>query len=146
MRRCLVGLALVATLLAVPGPRAELLSKSYVFKPGVNLELGVATGDGLRIDSVRFDLPPTSGARYQRPGGLVRAQVAVSNTASKTLKVGLAVALFDAEEQLVGVANGGTTVVGIKPGRQKTYKLVFDGVNGHAHRAEEFQISIESKP
>lgn len=147
MRSVLVGaFVLVATLALSPAAEADLLSKSYVFKDGVKLELGAATGDGLRVDSVEFKLAALVGDRTSRVSGLTAVQVKISNIAEKSRKAGVAVALFDDEGRLLGVASGGTSLVPLKSGRQKSYSLVFDDVNSEVHRATKFQISIESKP
>ena len=71
--------------------------------------------------------------------------MAISNTSGESRKVGLALALFDEEGRLLGVASGGSKLASIKPGRQKSFILLFDGVNSEAHRAATFQISMESK-
>jgi hypothetical protein len=147
MRSVMLGTMILAVAaINVPATHAELLSKSYVFKAGVTLELGAETGDGLRVDSVKFKLPATVGERTSRVAGLATAHVAVSNTGTSSQKVGVALALFDDEGRLLGVASGGTSLVAIKPGRQKAYTLVFDNVNTLAHRATKFQLSLESKP
>lgn len=147
MRSVTLGtMVLAAAAIGVPATHAELLSKSYVFKAGVTLELGAETADGLRVDSVQFKLPATVGDRTSRVGGLTSAQVAVSNIGASSQKVGVAIALFDDEGRLLGVASGGTSLVAIKAGRQKAYTLVFDNVNTQTHRATKFQLSLESKP
>jgi hypothetical protein len=146
MRRVLHGVIGLAVILASASAQAALVSKRYEFKDDVNLEMGASTPGGLRLDGVRFQLPGRSGDRITRTGGLVRARVTVSNTAGKPLKVGLAVALFDDDGRLLAVASGGTNVKAIKPGRQKRFTLVFEGLNAEAHRATTFQISVESKP
>jgi len=146
MRSAAIGtLALTAALALAPAARAELLSKSYEFKDSVTLEIGASTESGLRIDSVRFHVPPTAGQPGQRTGGLASAEVAVSNVGNGSHRVGLALALFDAEGRLVGVASAGTSLMPLKTGRQRTYTLVFDHVNGEVHKAKRFQISLESK-
>ncbi len=146
MRRVLAVLLVVGSIAAVaPVARGSLLSKTYNFKSDVTLEIGAATEEGLRIDSVRFLLPSTLGGRLFRTGGLVNVEVALSNTASTGQRVGIAVALFDEQGRLVGVASGGSRWVPIKPDRQKLFRLVFDDVNGEAYRAKTFQISVESK-
>lgn len=146
MRSAVIGtLVLAAALGLAPAAGAELLSKGYEFKDSVTLEIGASTEDGLRIDSVRFHVPPTAGQRGQRTGGLANAEVAVSNVGTDPRKVGLALALFDREGRLVAVASAGTSLLPLKTGRQRTYTLVFDHVNGEVHKATRFQISLESK-
>jgi hypothetical protein len=144
MRR--LGYAILLLLLLSLPAAAQLLSRSYEFKQGATLELGVATEDGLRVDTLRFNVPATTGGRYHRTGGAVTVDVALSNTAEAASKVGIAVALFDDQSRLLGVASGGSRLVALKPDRQKTYRLIFEDVNAEAFRAATFQISVESKP
>ena len=108
-------LVLMLMLMPSPAPAAEVLSKSYVFKYDVTLEMGVATEAGLRLDSVRFEVPTSSGQPGQRTGGLVRAEIKVSNVSRQSHKFGLALALFDAEKRLVGVASGARPAAGSHP-------------------------------
>jgi hypothetical protein len=147
MRRPVAGCLILAAALALsPDGAAGLLSKEYHFKDGVTLEIGEATENGLRLDAVRFKLPATAGDEFVRTGGVAKVDVAISNLAGAAQKVGIAVALFDESNRLVGVASGGSKLMGVRGNRQKNYVLVFDNVNGEAHKATTFRISIESKP
>jgi hypothetical protein len=110
----------------------------------VTLEVGADAEDGIRLDWVRFRMPDPVGDRLLRTSGSTEATVAVSNTSPSARRVAIALALFDAEGRLLGVASGGNRLLSVKPQRQQVFKLVFDGVNGQAHRAQTFQISVES--
>ncbi len=146
MRRLSSGLLLLVLLtVSLPVRGAGILSKNYEFKSDVRLEVGVATDDGLRLDWVRFKVPAVSAGRDYRTGGLVTMEATLSNIAGTSVRGGIAVALFDAEGNLVGVASGGSRWTPIKAGRQKLFKLIFDDVNANAYRARTFQISVESK-
>lgn len=131
--------------LAMSAAHAGLYSKTYQFKPNVALDVGTTTQDGLRIDTIRFDVPTAVGGKLLQTRGLLRAEVAISNVSSATRRVGIAFALFDAEARLVGVASGGSQVAGLKAGRQQTYHLAFDSVNAEAFKATTFQISVEAR-
>ena len=72
-------------------------------------------------------------------------EVSLSNTADRSLKVGVAIALFDADGRLVGVASGGSRWAPIKANRQKTFRLVFDNVNHEIFDTKTFQITVETK-
>ncbi len=135
-----------AAIWATPEARSAPLSKRYQFKGGVTLEMAVDTTSGLRLDTVRFQVPAARGDRLMPTGGPLTAAVAVSNTAEQAHMVGLAIALYDDEGHLLGVASGGNRIAPIRPDRQKTFNLVFDGVNAEAHKATAFQISLEVKP
>ncbi len=150
MRRLLLSgilLALLgAVLWAAPNAWSAPLSKRYQFKDGVILEMAAPATSGLRLDTVRFRVPSPRGDRLLPTGGPLTAEVAVSNTAEKAHMVGLAIALFDDEGHLLAVASGGNRVAPIRPDRQQTFNLVFDGVTAEAHKATAFQISLEAKP
>jgi len=129
-----------------PVTTGELVSKRYDFRSDVELSVDLVTPAGLRVDRVRFHMPTPLDGRLTRSAGLVSAEVAVSNTAAEPLKAGLGIALFDEDGRLLAVAGGGSQVTPIKGERQQTFTLIFDGVNAEAHKAETFQISVESKP
>jgi hypothetical protein len=144
-----LGRALLAALLlaiAAPWAAAAPMSKRFELKTGVVLEVGAATPEGARLDTVRFLVPVPIEGRHRRSGGEVKAEVAVSNTAAEPIQVGIAIAMFDAEQRLVGVASGGTGLIPIPPGRQKSFDLVFEDVNNDAPSATSFQISVEVEP
>jgi len=132
------------TLCALPAS-ADLISKTYEFKKDTTLSIGESNADGLRVDTIRFSLPATVGGSHMRTGGLPRVEISLSNTGEDSRKLGIAVALFDADGRMVGVASGGSGISALKAGRQKTYKLVFDDLNRDAFRARTFQVSVESK-
>jgi hypothetical protein len=138
-------LVLVLLTLVLPARGAGRFSKNYEFKTDVRLEIGVATGDGLRLDWVQFKVPAVAEGRDYRTGGLVMMEAGLSNTAGESLSGGIAVALFDGEGNLVGAASGGSRLTSIRSGRQKSYRVVFEDVNAHAYKARTFQITIESK-
>lgn len=123
-----------------------LMSRQYEFKPGVILEIAASTEDGLRLDNIRFQVPSKVSGKILRVSGLFTAEVAVSNMSGSPTKVGVAIALFDPEGRLVGVASGGNRLGAIKAGRQKSFTLVFDDVNSFFDAAKTFQITIESEP
>ncbi len=145
MRSRLARLAVIPLCLVLWAlPTQALTSKTYKFKEGVILQIG-ATADGLRLDNVSFRLPEAKNGKLFRTSGSVKATVAVSNESGESRRVGIAIALYDAEGRLVAVASGGSRWLPVKPQRQNTYVLVFDDVNALAHQAATFQISIETR-
>jgi len=123
---------------------SELLSKRYEFQNDVVLKTSAEVAEGLRLDTVHFKMPVPKGDRLVRSGGLPTARVAVSNTSDGSIKVAVAIALYDADGRMLAVARA--SKMSVRAGRQKTLTLYFDGVNAQAHKAAEFQISLESKP
>lgn len=137
--------ALTLSLLATPAAQADTFSKKYRFVLDKTLEMGETLGDGMRLDSVQFVMPATDG-KILRIGGVPEAVVAISNMSQESVKVGIAVAVFDEEGRLLGVASGGSAMRGIRALRQVGYSLKFDWVNGEMTKAATFQVSVETKP
>ena len=86
---------------------AELFSKAYAFKPNTTLEVGTEMPGGLRLDTVEFVVPAderVEGSVFSGP----KVKVGISNLGDKSVKIGVAIAVTDADGKLVGVASGGT--------------------------------------
>jgi hypothetical protein len=135
----------VATALAMstPAVAAALTSKQYEYKPAVKLTTDVDLGEGLKLDSVMFR-PPSSVGRGFWKSGLLKVDVAISNFGQEAKKFGIAIALFDDNGRLLGVATHGTSFP-LKPERQAVYTLDFTNVNSEVFKATKFMISVEPK-
>ena len=138
--------ALTLSLLATPAAQADTFSKKYRYVQDKTLEMGETLGDGMRLDSIQFAMPSPSDGKILRIGGVPEAVVAISNMSQESVKVGIAVAVFDEEGRLLGVASGGSAMRGIRALRQVGYSLKFDYVNGEMAKAATFQVSVETKP
>jgi len=134
-----------AIVLTAREARAELFSKAYAFKPGTVLEIGVEMPGGLRLDSVEFVLPkedPNHGGTFSGP----KVKVSISNLGEAAAKVGVAIAVTDADGKLVGVASGGTKLFPLRTDRQIVYTMAIDGVRAELANGTVFRISVEPTP
>jgi hypothetical protein len=134
-----------ALALAAGDVRAELFSKAYAFKVGTLLEVGTEMPGGLRLDSVEFVLPkddPAQSSVFSGP----KVKVSISNLGASAAKVGVAIAITDADGRLVGVASGGTKLFPLRPDRQIVYTLSIDGVRAELASGTVFRISVEPAP
>ncbi|HJQ98517.1 MAG TPA: hypothetical protein VJ826_09390 [Candidatus Polarisedimenticolaceae bacterium] len=125
--------------------RAETFSKAYEFKPNTVLKVGADVGNGVRLDSVEFVMSTDDGS----PSGLFagpKVKVTVSNLSDGSRKIGLAIAVADAENRLVAVASGGTKLFPLRTGRQIVYTLDIDGVMNELAHGTAFRISVEPRP
>ena len=122
---------------------AAVTSKTYEYKADVKLETGVDVGQGLKLDSVLFKSPSSIGKKFWS-SGILKADVTISNLGQEARKFGIAVALFDEDGRLLGVASHGTTFP-LKPERQAVYTLDFTNVNSEIFKATQFKISVEPK-
>ena len=147
MRRWALGsFILAAAAITIAGDaRAELFSKAYAFKPGTTLEVNAEMPGGLRLDSVEFVLPtedPAQASVFSGP----KVKVSISNLGTAAAKVGVAIAVTDADGRLVGVASGGTKMFPLRADRQIMYTLSIDGVRAEMAKGTVFRISIEPAP
>jgi len=124
--------------------RAELFSKAYTFKPDTTLEVGADMPGGLRLDSVQFVLKKNTneGGTFNGP----KIKVSISNLGKTAAKIGVAVAITDADGRLVGVASGGTKLFPLRADRQIVYTLSIDGVREELSKGTVFRISVEPTP
>ena len=124
--------------------RAELFSKAYAFKPDTILEVGTEMPGGLRLDTVEFVLPKDG-----EQGGLFggpKVKVGISNLGDRAVKIGVALAVTDADGRLVGVAGGGTKLFPVRADRAIVYTLAINGVRSELASGTVFRISVEPTP
>ena len=99
--------------------------------------------DGLKINSIFFNRRAFRSGPLKGKGLGTRAQIEVTNT-SKTARIpGFAVAVFDAEDRLLGVATGGTRVGSVRPGDTETFDLSFHQVLERLPRGDHFFLTVE---
>jgi hypothetical protein len=142
MRRPLL---LACALLLPLAARAQTFSKAFEFKPNTVLQVGADVGNGVRLDSVEFIMSKDDGS----PSGLFsgpKVKVTVSNVSDGSRKIGVALAVVDAENRLVAVASGGTKLFPLRAGRQIVYNLDIDGVVNELSHGTAFRISVEPRP
>ncbi len=148
MRRWMKGSGAVlaaAAILAARDVRAELFSKAYAFKPGTTLEMDAEMPGGLRLDSVQFILPADDAPQGGLFGG-PKIKVAISNLGTSSVKIGVAIAVTDADGRLVGVASGGTKLFPMRADRAIVYTLSINGVRSELSSGTVFRISVEPTP
>ena len=140
-----MGIVMAAGLvLAANEARAELFSKAYAFKPDTVLEVGAEVPGGLRLDSVEFLLPKPGAQAGTFTGPKVK--VSISNLGTIPVKIGVAIAVTDADGKLVAVATGGTKLFPLRTDRQIVYTLPIDNVVTDLAKGTVFRISIEPTP
>lgn len=130
----------------VPTPESRnplgFTSQKFDFKWDSLIPLGFEI-DGLKVDSIFFNTRDLK-ARWLKDSTFgTRAQVAVTNSAKTNRIPGFAVAVFDQDGRLLGVASGGTKVGVIKPGATETFDLNFTQVKERLPRGDHFVLSVE---
>lgn len=99
--------------------------------------------DGLQLESIFFNRREIARGPFKGADFGARAQVAVLNKADKIRVPGFAVAVFDAEGRLLGVASGGSKLGGVKPGEKETFDLNFAQVTERLPLGTSFVLSVE---
>lgn len=97
--------------------------------------------DGLRINSIFFNKRTMTLFKSAEFG--TRAVIEVTNTASAKRVPGFAVAVFDAQNRLLGVASGGPKLGGVQPGDTESFDLNFHQVVERVPRADHFVLAVE---
>jgi hypothetical protein len=102
----------------------------------LNLEV-----DGLKINSIFFNKRTLTLFKTAEFG--THAVVAVTNGANATRIPGFAVAVFDAQDQLVGVATGGPKFGGVPMGDTQSFDLGFSRIVERIPKADHFYLAVE---
>jgi hypothetical protein len=144
-KRAGVVVAAVWVVVAGSDARAELFSKAYAFKADTILEIGTEMPGGLRLDSVEFVLPKAGENQGGTFGG-PKVKIGISNLGTSSVKIGVAVAVTDADGRLVGVASGGTKLFPVRADRAIVYSLSITGVRSALAEGTVFRISVEPNP
>lgn len=117
-------------------------SQRFDYRWNTVLPLNVSV-DGLLLNSIFFNRREISRGPFKGADFGARAQVAVTNTSSKIRVPGFAVAVFDADGRLLGVASGGSKLGGVTPGETETFDLNFTQVTERLPLGATFALSVE---
>ncbi|HJV21520.1 MAG TPA: hypothetical protein VJ570_02435 [Holophagaceae bacterium] len=135
-----------------PAPKAESKAEAsslsfasirqpYLWDKLMQVDLAV---DGLKVNSIFFNLRESKVKLFQGPTFGTRAQVEVTNTSKATKIPGFAVAVLDAEGHLLGAATGGSKLTGIKAGETETFDLNFgDQVKARIPKGATYLLTVE---
>ena len=143
-----VLLALGAGFASLPaGPQEEsgqpatmTNSARYRFEPNKLLALDLAVAD-VRAESIRFDWPAT----MMRVKTAYKATIKVANGSSRQTRIGVAIALYDADARLIGAGTTGTTLGTVDPGDAAQFTVEFNHVSRRLEEANQFHIALEAK-
>lgn len=130
------------------GPAAKATSLSFTslrfpFTWNALIPIQGVEVDGLKITSIYFNRRETNVWPLKGADFGTRAKVEVVNTASRTRTPGFAVAVFDAEDRLLGVATGGSKFTGVSAGEKETFDLNFKQVLERLPKGDHFYLAVE---
>lgn len=99
--------------------------------------------DGLKVNTIFFNRRQVRTWFMKGADFGARAQVEVTNNSKKPRIPGFAVAVFDAENRLLGVGNGGAKVGSVAPGTTETFDLNFSRVSERLPLGVYFYLTLE---
>lgn len=145
MKRLSLVMVLLASLFAVLPLNAEFFSQRYDFAAEKWIRLGTSVGD-IELMDVQFELPAYVGPRKLNIKGRDQATVNLKNYGKVRTRVQVAIALFDADGNLVACGTTGTKIAGTKPGGTESFYVNFDYVNTRIGTAKTFYLTVETEP
>ena len=102
--------------------------------------------DGLKIKSIFFNKRTFAAGPFKGANFGTRAEVEVTNASQAVKNPGFAVAVFDSEDRLLGVATGGSKFGHVGPGETETFELNFHQVLERLPKGDHFFLSVELAP
>ena len=131
---------------AAPAPRPlSFLSQRFSYRWDQQIPLAVEV-DGLKVNSIYFDKRAFTVGILRGADFGTRAVVEVTNHATVGRNPGFAVAVFDAEDRLIGVATGGPKLGKVGPGETETFDLNFHQVLERLQKGDHFYLTVELAP
>jgi hypothetical protein len=139
----LVSGGLALALLAAAPLSAELLTKKFDWAPVGGVQKVDMQVNDVAIPQIRFDLGDTiSPIRISS----AKATVRVDNNSEIDQEVGVAVAVFDEEGNLIAAGNGGNKVGELNKGDREDFTVRFSYVYRNLSKARSFLVTLETKP
>jgi len=143
MIRRLIPAALLLAALALPAG-AEFFCKKYDFVQERWIQLNEKSGD-VTLQDVQFQFPGYVGPRKLEIQGRNQAVLHVKNYGTEALRIHLAIALYDADGNLVGCGTTGSKLGSTKPGEEESFFVAFDYVKSRLSAAKTFQVTLETE-
>ncbi len=144
MTRRNLGLAVLLILAAALPINAEFFCQRFDFAQEKWIRLGAKCGD-VEIQDIQFQFPTYVGPRKLNIKGRNEATLNVKNYGAQSLRVHVAVALFDAGGNLVGCGTTGSKLGVTKPGEQETFYVTFDYVHSKIQTATTFYLTVDTE-
>ena len=145
MKRASFASVLALVLFAALPLCADSFSQRYEFAPEKWIRLNAKVGD-LELRDIQFQFPAYVGPRKLGIQGRNQATLTVKNYGAVRARVQVAIALFDADGNLLGCGTTGTKIAGTKAGGEESFYVSFDYVNTRLAAAKTFYVTVETEP
>ena len=133
---------LVVALLAALPLSADVVTKKFEWQPVNGIQKIAVELNEVAISQVKFDLGDTvPPIRISSAKAVLR----VDNNSEKDQEVGVAVAVFDGEGNMIAAGNGGNKVGELDKGGREEFTVRFAYVYRNLKDARSFLVSLETK-
>jgi hypothetical protein len=130
-----------ACLFALP-VSAEILTKKFDWQPVGGIQKVDLTSNEVAISEIRFDLGSTvPPIRVSSSKAIVR----VDNNSQRDQEVGVAIAVFDEQGNLLAAGDGGNKVGELNKGEREEFTVRFSYVYRNLKDAKSFLVTLETK-
>lgn len=136
------ALALVVLAVAAPAS-AQLVTKKFDWSPVNGIQKVDLQINDMVISQVKFDMGDTIAPIRVSSA---KASVRVDNNSEVDQEVGVAIAVFDADGNLIAAGNGGNKVGELNKGEREEFTVRFSYVYRNLHSAKSFLVTLETKP
>ena len=134
--------ALVVLLLPAAPLSAEIISKKFDWAPVGGIQKVDLQLNDIAVSQIKFDLGDTiAPVRYSSAKAVVR----VDNNSQVDEEVGVAIAIFDADGNMLTAGNGGNKVGELNKGDRTEFTIHFSYVYRNLAQAKSFLVTLETK-
>jgi len=139
------SLLILAALLSLPLQAGDFFCKRYDIQLKGTVRLDETVGD-IAVQDIVFEFPAYLGPDKLKIQGKNQAVVTVKNYGDESLKIRLAVALFDENGNLVGCGTTGSKLGSTRPRETETFFITFDWVDSRLSAAKVYYLTVETEP
>ena len=139
----LLSAAVVLALVSASPLSADVLTKKFDWAPVNGIQRVDMQSNDIAVSEIRFDLGDTiAPVRISSAKAVVR----VDNNSQIDQEVGVAIAVFDGDGNLIGAGDGGNKVGELNRGDRSEFTVRFGYVYRNLKNARSFLITLETKP
>ncbi len=123
---------------------AQQVTQKFDYKPVKQIQaiqLGVE-----KIEVRQIVFAPASEAGGKQRHSVPEAVVSIDNAGTTTAAVGVAIAIYDGDGNLVAAGSGGTRVGWLSPGEKENCAIRFPYVYRNLEKAKTFTLTMEIQP
>jgi hypothetical protein len=140
-----LGIAAAAGLSAQqPGPGFEQVSQKFDYKPVKQIQAIQLALEKIQVRQIVF--APASEAGGKQRHSVPEAVLSIDNDGPSTAVIGVAIAIFDADGNLLAAGSGGARQGWLAAGEKGTASIRFPFVYRSLDKARSFQLTLEILP